>query len=172
MMVELKNNVTGEKAPFKTILEYSRFGNNMLFKFSCENSKRFSAYSEHNEPIYRGDVCEVFIRTGEVMSEYYEIEVAPNGTTFFAKIKNVDGSPIVSFLDKQFQSTVTITESGYDVEILVPFDAVNATNHPIYFNAFRIETEGGHENRHLLALSPTMCPFFHRPEKFIPFHYD
>ena len=89
MMAELKNNVTGEKSPIKTIFEYSRFGNNMLFKFTCENSKLFSAYSEHNEPIYRGDVCEVFICTGEDINEYYEIEVAPNGTTFFAKIKNI-----------------------------------------------------------------------------------
>ena len=88
MIAELRNNVTGEKTPFKTILEYSRFGNNMQFRFSCEKSKRFSAYSEHNEPIYRGDVCEVFICTGEDLSEYYEIEVAPNGATFFAKIKN------------------------------------------------------------------------------------
>lgn len=172
MMAELKNNVTGEKSPIKTIFEYSRFGNNMLFKFTCENSKLFSAYSEHNEPIYRGDVCEVFICTGEDINEYYEIEVAPNGTTFFAKIKNNDGKLVASFLDKSFSSSVTLTENGYDVEILVPFDAVNAGKHPVRFNAYRIETEGGHENRHLLALSPTMKPNFHCPESFIPFHYD
>ncbi|MBQ7374021.1 MAG: carbohydrate-binding family 9-like protein [Clostridia bacterium] len=172
MMVELKDNVTGEKTPFKTILEYSRFGNNMLFKFTCEKSKRFSAYSEHNEPIYRGDVCEVFICTGEDLSEYYEIEVAPNGATFFAKIKNNDGQLVTSFLEKNFTSKVTLTESGYDVEILIPFDAVNAGAHPIRFNAYRIETEGGYENRHLLALSPTKRPFFHCPESFVRFHYD
>ena len=171
-MVELRDNVTGEKSPFKTILEYSRFGNNLFFKFSCERSKLFSAYSEHNEPIYRGDVCEVFICVGDDLSEYYEIEVAPNGATFFAKIKNDNGSIRASFLDKAFTSKVTLTETGYDVEILVPLDAINVNGSKIRFNAYRIETEGGHENKNLLALSPTKKPFFHCPESFVRFHYD
>ena len=172
MMVELKNNVTGEKTPFKTVFEYSLLGNSLHFKFSCENSKLFSAYSEHNEPIYRGDVCEVFLCTGESLSEYYEIEVAPNGATFFAKIKNNDGVIVASFLEKNFESSVTLTEKGYEVDIVVPFDAISAGKHPIRFNAYRIETEGGHENKNLLALNPTMRPFFHVPESFIPFYYD
>ena len=167
-MVEyLKESITGNKTPFTTILDYSRVGNSFRFKFYCKNSKLFSAYSEHNEPIYRGDVCEVFLCTGGKINEYYEIEVAPNGATFFAKIVNEDGLK-TSFLEKTFTSEVVITEDGYEVEIILPFESVGVGKHPVYFNAYRIETEGGIENANLLALNPTLCGRFHVPEKFIP----
>ena len=167
MIAYLKENVTGEQTPFTTVLNYSRVGNELHFKFICENSKLFSAYSGYNEPIYRGDVCEVFLCTGGDLKEYYEIEVAPNGAVFFAKILNDNGLH-ASFLDKTIKTSVEITDVGYNVEIIVPCDAVGVKEDtPIRFNAFRIETEGGEENKNLLALSPTLAPFFHVPEKFI-----
>jgi hypothetical protein len=169
MIAYLRENVTGEQTPFTTILNYSRVGNNLHFKFTCENSKLFSAYSGYNEPIYRGDVCEVFLCTGEDLREYYEIEVAPNGTVFFAKIFNDNGLR-TSFLEQAFTANVEITEVGYNVEIVIPCEAVGVKDGtPIRFNAFRIETEGGEENKNLLALSPTLVPRFHVPEKFILF---
>ena len=171
MIKKLKDNLTGEKTPYLTIVEYGRVGNSLRFKFTCSDSKLFSAYSEHNEPIYRGDVVEVFICTGKDISEYYELEVAPNGATFFAKVKNKNGLHL-TFLDKTFTSKVEITEKGYDVEIIIPFKSIEVGEEPIRFNAYRIETEGGHENLHLLALNPTMQPLFHVPEKFIPFPMD
>ena len=169
MMAYLKENVTGEQTPITTVLHYSRIGNELHFKFVCENSKLFSAYSGYNEPIYRGDVCEVFLCTSGNIKEYYEIEVAPNGAVFFAKIVNDNGLH-TSFLENTIKTNVEITEVGYNVDIVVPCDVVGVNdNVPIMFNAFRIETEGGHENRHLLALSPTLVPRFHVPESFIEF---
>lgn len=168
MIAYLKNNVTGEDTPFTTILEYFRIGNDLHFKFICENSKLFSAYSGYNEPIYKGDVCEVFICTGDDIREYYEIEVAPNGAVFFAKIFN-DGSLHTTFEENTLKTSVELTENGYNVQITVPCASIGASDKPIRFNAFRIETEGGHEDKNLLALSPTLKPLFHVPEKFIPF---
>ena len=169
MIAYLKENVTGEPTPFTTVLNYFRVGRELHFKFTCENSKLFSAYNGYNEPIYRGDVCEVFLCTGGDLKEYYEIEVAPNGSVFFAKIVNDNGLH-TSFLEQCLKTSVEITEVGYNVEIVVPCDAIEIKDDmPIMFNAFRIETEGGHENRNLLALSPTLVPFFHVPEKFVKF---
>jgi len=37
----------------------------------------------------------------------------------------------------------------------------------LLFNAFRIETEGGHTDLHLLSLSPTRCNTFHMSEYFV-----
>ncbi|MBR2384092.1 MAG: carbohydrate-binding family 9-like protein [Clostridia bacterium] len=167
MIAYLKDNITGEQTPFTTILNYSRVGNELHFNFVCENSKLFSAYSGYNEPIYRGDVCEVFLCTGGNLKEYYEIEVAPNGAVFFAKIFN-EGDLHVTFLDQTITARVEITDIGYNVEIVIPCDAIGVKQDtPILFNAFRIETEGGEENRNLLALNPTLVPRFHVPEKFI-----
>jgi hypothetical protein len=167
MKAYLKENVTGEKTPFTTELNYSKVGNDLHFKFICNNSKLFSAFSGYNEPIYQGDVCEVFLCTGGDLREYYEIEVAPNGTVFFAKILNENGLH-ASFLENSIKTSVEITDVGYNVEIIVPCDVIGANpNIPIRFNAFRIETEGGVPNKNLLALSPTLVPRFHVPEKFI-----
>ncbi len=167
MKAYLRENVTGEKTPFTTILDYSKIGNSLRFKFTCENSKLFSAFKGYNEPIYRGDVCEVFICTGENLKEYYEIEVAPNGAVFFAKIVNENGLN-VTYLEQTFTASVEITEIGYNVEIIIPCDAIGVREGvPIRFNAYRIETEGGVPNKNLLALSPTLVPRFHVPEKFI-----
>ena len=172
MIAYLKETKTGEKTPFTTTVEYGRFANNLRFKFCANNSQRFSAYSEDNEPIYLGDVVELFICTGEDINEYYEIEVAPNGTVFFANIVNENGNLKTTFLPKSFTSTVKFTEDGYEVEILIPYTSVNAGEYPIRFNAYRIETEGGFPEKNLLALNPTLCGKFHCPEKFILFDED
>ena len=166
MIVELKENFSGGETPFKTVLEYSKTQSELIFNFTCFNSKLFSAFSEYNAPIYKGDVCEVFLCVGEDLSEYYEIEVAPNGTVFFAKIKN-DGKLNVTFLPNLLKTSAKVTDVGYNVEIVVPFGAIGVSSHPIRFNAFRIETEGGIPDKNLLSLSPTLCGNFHKPEKFI-----
>ena len=169
MIAYLRENSTGEQTPITTILNYFRVGDELHFKFICENSKLFSAYSGYNEPLYKGDVCELFICTGEDIREYYEIEVAPNGAVFFAKIFNENGLQ-TTFLEQSFTASVEITELGYNVEIVIPCDAIcEKEGVPIRFNAFRIETDGGVPERHLLALSPTLKPNFHVPERFILF---
>ena len=76
-----------------------------------------------------------------------------------------------SFLEQTFTAKAEITDIGYNVEIIIPCDAIGVkSNLPILFNAFRIETEGGEENKNLLALNPTLQPRFHVPEKFIEFN--
>jgi hypothetical protein len=167
MRVELKENLTGKQTPFKTVLDYGVENQELYFNFCCENSQLYSAGDTDNSPIYRGDVCEVFLCVGENRNEYFEIEVAPNGVTFFALIKNKNGVLDTTFLEKNFMTFVTVTDKGYDVEIIIPFKALGITNRPIYFNAYRIETEGGIEDANLLALNPTGVPRFHCPEKFI-----
>ena len=173
MYRELRDNKTGEITPFKTTLNCDRYAGGMRFKFDCENSKKFSAYSEDNEPIYRGDVVELFICTGGNRNVYYEIEVAPNGTVFFAAIDYDNGAFSAKMLDKAFEADVTDYKNGYSVEIRIPDEAIGVKeNVEVVFNAYRIETEGGTPEKNLLAMNPTMCGCFHRPEYFIPFDED
>ena len=171
MKTFLRENKTGVKTEFITSVEYCKTSSGFNFKFSCHDSKLFSAGNKDNDPIFKGDVVEVFMCTGGDLSEYYELEVAPNGTIFFALIKN-DGKDITpTYLEKTFTSEVTITEKGYDCEIFIPFESVNYKEDvPVKFNAFRIETEGGIPDKNLISLNPTLCSTFHKPEKFIEFN--
>lgn len=167
----LKETETGEDSPFYTAVSYGVEKGALAFKFECKNSRYYSPYSGDNEPLFEGDVVEVFLRTGDDPKKYYEIEVAPNGAVFFADIFNDDGDINVTFSQKKVSAAVRKTADGYEADIKIPFDSVNITGETrlVYFNAYRIETEGGIMEKNLLALNPTGERKFHHPEKFIPF---
>ncbi len=169
----LLDNRTGKDLPFKTTLSYKMSGQNLEFVFECDHSEYFSAYSVDNEPIFMGDVVEVFIGIGKNPKEYYELELAPNGTRFFGKIKNNGGKLKVELLSPEFNATVERTKSGYKSVIAIKESVITKLGKgKIYFNAYRIETEGGEAEKHLIALSPTLSSTFHKPEYFIPFDED
>jgi len=173
MIKYLLNSRTGEKTNFKTALRYGVVGSSYAFSFDCENSELFSAYSEDNEPIYLGDVVEVFIGIGKNPRKYYEIEVAPNGTKFFAEITNDGGDLKVKFSQVEIKTEVERFKNGYKATIYIPETLFsNRGKKELYFNAFRIETEGGETEKNLLALSPTLSDTFHDPSKFIPLEED
>ncbi|MBO5926185.1 MAG: hypothetical protein J6Q38_01320 [Clostridia bacterium] len=66
------------------------------------------------------------------------------------------------------KSNVTRTENGYVAEISFPKEKIITGNAPIYFNAYRLETDGGTMDKHLFALNPTLCGRFHTPSYYIP----
>lgn len=168
MVRYLYENKTGEETPFTTAFDYELKDSEIVFKFDCENSRLFSAYQGDNEPLYLGDVVEVFIGVGENPKKYYEIEVAPNGALFFAEIENNSGNLKTDFLEPNLKRKVRLNGSSYSVEISVPRSFFNLKDgDKIYFNAFRIETEGGTPEKNLIALSPTLHGRFHDPSKFI-----
>lgn len=168
MKAFLKDNRTGEDTPFKTEIEYERRENGLFFAFDCENSKLFSAYDEDNAPIYKGDVAEVFICTCGDRHKYFELEVAPNGKVFFAKILNKDGIHIELLNPKSIKAEAFLRENGYSVNMFVPNEVIGVKKFgEVVFNAYRIETEGGEPDKNLLALSPTLCGTFHMPQFFI-----
>ena len=121
MRAFLKENILGKDSAFTTEIYYSKSESGFNFKFICHDSKLFSAGNKDNDPIFKGDVVEVFMCTGGDLSEYYELEVAPNGTVFFALIKNDGKNLMTTYLEKTFTSEVTITEKGYNCEIFIPF---------------------------------------------------
>ncbi len=177
---DLRNSRTGETIDeFKTTLKVTLTETHLNFDFYCKNSKFFSAGHKFNEPIYTGDVCEAFICTDEDLHWYYEIEVAPNNCQFLMKMnyyeKLVDGKlesdvimhPI-SEKDNFLISNVQLVGDDYKLSFSLPLDKIGFKPEVgIRFNAYRIETEGGETDKHLLALNPTMCSTFHVPTSFI-----
>lgn len=173
MVRNLCDNLTGEETLFPTTVSYTHEGESLCFSFDCRNSKRFSAYLSDNDPLYKGDVAEVFICTGDDTTRYFEIEVAPNGAVFFASVYNDGKSTSLEFLERTFTAEVFPTDRGYRVNLQIPDALLGVTDvKKIRFNAFRIETEGGTPEKNLLALNPTLCGTFHKPEFFIPWDED
>jgi hypothetical protein len=182
MIYELKNCRTGNSIDeFKTTVEILITEDKYLtFKFDCKNSQFYSANYKYNSNIYNGDVCEAFICTSENVNEYYEIEVAPNNCQFFKKMTyfgsefvdggcklNIIAEPILEN-ENFLVSKVEKNGNDYKVEFSVPLDKIGYDKKlGIRLNAYRIETEGGETDKHLLALNPTFVPSFHVPEKFV-----
>lgn len=158
----LKENITGEKACYKTEFSYRKCYKYLRFTFKAHHSALNSYSDKYNDELYKADVCELFIRYGKE-NHYYEIEVAPNGATFLADIENINGNFHGNLIDDCFiKTTSKIKKDSYTVKILIPKSYIKTRK--IEFNAFRIETDGERPEKHLFALHPTLCGSFHKPE--------
>ena len=167
----LKENITGEDIPnFHTALDVTLTDTHIVFEFDCKNSQFYSAYDTYNAPIWEGDVCEAFICTNGEKDLYFEIEVAPNNTVFLKQMKYLGVGEIEEYdIENNFvDSKVELFENNYKLRFSVPLDKIGYDkDNGILFNAFRIETEGGIQEKNLLALNPTMCDTFHNNEYFV-----
>ena len=180
MMYELKDNRTGEKAPRPTTVEITEKDGEVTFFFRAEDSKRFCAHEGYNAMHCEGDVCEVFIGTDPARKVYYEIEISPKNDLMVALMdyngEDEKDEPIlnINFVEDCFvTSNVTLTEGGYIAEVSFNKDAVRkglgdiCYDGEIYFNAYRLETDGGEMDKHLFAMNPTMRHKFHTPEYYV-----
>ncbi len=167
---------TGRKAIYKTYLRICEENDGLHFRFIAECASSFCPYSGYNENHYEGDVCEVFIGVGPNPQTYYEVEATPNNDIFLAQItyqgKRDNGAPLFTGkmipMDQCFvRSKVQKAYGGYIAEIIIDKEKVFQSGDNLYFNAYRIETDGGQRDKHLFALNPTMQPCFHLPEHFI-----
>ena len=76
----------------------------------------------------------------------------------------------IDFIDENdcfFRSTARKTNSGYEVNIAIDKAKSGMRVDEIYFNAYRLETDGGEMEKHLFALNPTMCGKFHVPACYV-----
>ena len=160
MQWRLKENLTGQYPDRKTLLEIKKTKEAISFNFACSKSFLQSFSNKNNDELYRASVVEVFLDVGE--ESYYEIEVAPNGVTFFAKILNRK----VTLLENDFfTSEVRVQDNKYFVDIKVDLKKIRDPE-IIKFNAFRIELDLEGE-QHLYAMFPTFSNTFHVPERFV-----
>ena len=161
MEYRLFNNRTGKLEEPITNISFEMLGNFLVFNFEAFNSSLNSFSNKNNDEIYNGDVVEVFLDLGDDF--YYEFEVAPNGTTFIAKIIN----KLPVFVENTFfESNVKVIDNNYFVEMRIDLSKLSQYKE-IKFNAFRIETKGIKPNYILQALCPTLTDTFHVREKFI-----
>jgi hypothetical protein len=59
--------------------------------FEADDDLVVAEYRKHDEPLWQHDVVEIFLAP-RVLTEYFELEVNPLGTTFDARIESPDGT--------------------------------------------------------------------------------
>ena len=62
----------------------------LTFVFSAADDHIVARYFAHDEPLWEHDAVEVFLAPRQ-LTEYFELEVNPLGTTFDARIESPDG---------------------------------------------------------------------------------
>ena len=171
----LKNTADGSAAEYKTSVTVTEQAGKVTFSFVCENSKYFCPYEgQYNKLHCDGDVCEVFIGSDPERREYYEMELSPKNDLMLAKIRyngdDEQGIPIldIDYVDESFVKTeAEMTDNGYACKMTFDLKDIMTGDGDIFFNCYRIETEGGTPDRHLFALSPTMRRRFHTPKYYL-----
>lgn len=174
MTYKLKNCRDGSAAPYKTTVDITENDGILTFKFFADNSKFYCPHHNYNDIHSEGDACEVLIGSDPERRFYYEIEISPENKLMCALMENKgddeNGVPIleINFVEESFiKSNVARTENSYEATVSFPKDKILSGDGEIYFNAYRLETDGGEMDKHLMALNPTMKPKFHRPSHFI-----
>ncbi len=174
MIYELKNSRNGEIAEYVSTVEITKEGNTVRFSFHSENTEYYCPYDYYNGIHSYGAACEVLIGTDPERKVYYEMEISAEGVLMLAKMTNhgldETGEPIldIGFVDVPFiKGEFTKLENGYDCSLTFDLSDINTGDGEIYFNAFRLENKDAEEPQHLFALNPTLCPWFHKTEKFV-----
>ena len=174
MIYTLKNCRNGEAAPYKTTVEITECNGILTFVFIAENTQYYCPHSKYNDIHSEGDACEILIGSDPNRKVYYEIEISPENVLMIAEMTymGVDekNEPIlgINFVNTPFvTSKVTKTENGYIAEVSFAKKNILSGDGEIYFNAYRLETDGGEMDKHLFALNPTMRPKFHAPNYYV-----
>ena len=172
----LKNNRDGQKAVYKTSVDVTQNQRYINFTFDAENTQYYCPYGKYNDIHSCGDAVEVLIGTDPTRKTYYELEVNPNNVKMLAKMTvtelDDDGAAKlnIDFVDEKdcfFTSSTAKTPDGYIACIVIDKAGLNMPLDKIYFNAYRLETDGGEMEKHLFALNPTMCGKFHVPTRYL-----
>ena len=174
MIYELKNCRNGEASPYKTTVNISENEGLLTFKFVAEHTEFYCPHHSYNDIHSEGDACEVLIGSDPDRRFYYEIEISPENNLMVALMENKgddeNGVPIlgINFVEDCFVKVSVIKNAdSYEATVIFPKEKILSGNGEIYFNAYRLETDGGEMDKHLMALNPTMKPKFHRPSHFL-----
>lgn len=143
--------------------------------FSGADDAVVATHLEHDAPLWEEDVVEVFLSPRGV-TEYFEIEVNPLGTTFDARIESPDGVRSTMKTDLGWTcdglfAAVRRDGDAFDVVLRIPFASLGAAcpkdGETWRANFFRIDRDParGHE---FMAWQPTMKnpADFHVPAAF------
>ncbi|MBQ8394070.1 MAG: carbohydrate-binding family 9-like protein [Clostridia bacterium] len=164
----------GEKPSLKTTVSACYTKDALRFYIECETDKPLVAdYEGDFVPVWKGDVVEVFVCPYGDERWYYELDVAPNGSNFHARIYNPnDAEGYARGIDTDgLVARSVVKEGSWTVEMEVPFalilkeeDIARVKELPWRGNIYRIDCG----NDEYLSLAPTKKENinFHVPSAF------
>ena len=166
--VRLRRSTDGGAPRLATCVAAYHDGETLSILFSGTDDHRVANYLAHDEPLYEEDAVEVFLAP-ERLTEYFEIEVSPRGTTFDARIESPDGvrqtmrGDLAWDCDGLFAGVRTVIESSgtmtVDTIIRLPFAALGRSRPEAgetwRGNFFRIDRHPS-EGDEFSAWQPTM----------------
>lgn len=183
--VIVKKNEYGEKYPLKEVLQgkdttlqtnfsacYTKESIKVRFEAETGKSLRVAYHGEH-VPVWCADCMEFFLSPYADERWYYEFDLAPDGSYFYAHIHNPDDFTGYSHaIDAEgLIATTKVTEKLWVMEMEIPFslmvkkeDLERVQELPWRFNAYRID-DGNQEFQ-------SVCPTgrqkinFHVPSAF------
>ena len=122
---------SGEKPTQSTIALLSWDKNNLYIGFNCIDSKIVGTIRKKDHPIFEtDDLVEIFIDPDGNGKDYVEVGVNAFNSNYDVLIqctaKECNGRKSdMSFTIKGMQTASKITDSGYSVEIAIPFSSLN-----------------------------------------------
>jgi shikimate dehydrogenase len=95
----------------------------------------------------------------ELLRDHTDIDVLINTTPIGMYPDNLSSATDLSNFKK--------LEGGYECSFTFDLADINTGEGEVYFNAYRLDTDGGKDFQHLYALNPTVYHWFHMPDKFL-----
>jgi hypothetical protein len=71
-------NQPADNSPSPTLVRLLWNSNWLYIRFECTGTEVYSPFKKRNDPLYKGDVCEVFLDAKGDSRQWAEIEVSPN----------------------------------------------------------------------------------------------
>lgn len=170
----LCETVRGGKTTLKTRFSIAYTDTGLKVRVISETGgETVAPFSGASMPVWFGDTVEFFVSPYGDEKWYFELNVAPNGAYFYARIFNPNGMESFSHPDADCGavSTVQIENGVWTTELYVPFsyilkegDEKRIRELPWRFNVYRIDIA----REEYAAFSPTggEQANFHIPAKF------
>ena len=180
--IQLIDTETGHKPRLSTTVKifWNKVRDSVCFQFYCQDNNIVSTMKNHDDPIYKEDVVEVFISETGSLTSYKEFEVSPANVKFDAAIYNNPDKALQVMTDWHAEGWktdcyVNLEKSQFISVWEIPFKNFS-TGTPVKgtewrINCYRIDRNSAGQDEYT-AWSPTGKADFHMPDSFGYLRFD
>jgi hypothetical protein len=158
--------------------------------FECEDDDIWSFSDKNDDPLYSGDVVELFVKPSRNSLQYYEFVVAPNGAIYDARYPSRGAGLSHRFGKWNSEAKIATkingtndnhhdSDQGYAVEMAIPLTAFESRENPENgtewtFGVFRYDFSKSFEDCLMLMSLPEAASNhgFHHYEAYQPLQFE